>query len=161
MTSKDPYTDGTAGSPTRPTSSALTATSPSSRSPPVSVPCTVPWASSSAGEVSASSLEAWIPHLLPAAAGGWPALERGAPESIDDLRRAVPGSGPVTASQDRVRRLVQARVATLARSSLRELEEWQTALRSLANHVEDLEGRARRAVDEELGSDDLAAPDSI
>lgn len=70
------------------------------------------------------------------------------------------GSGPVTASQDRVRSLVQHKIATLARSSLRELEDWQTALRSLANHIEDLEARARRAVADQLDTHDIAPQES-
>ena len=65
------------------------------------------------------------------------------------------GQGPVTAGQARVRSLVEQKVATLARDSLRELEDWQTSLRSLANHLEDLEARARRAVAQELGTDDV------
>ena len=65
------------------------------------------------------------------------------------------GSGPLTEPQARIRALVQHKVATLARSSLRELEDWQTALRSLANHIEDLEARARRAVADDLGTDQL------
>lgn len=65
------------------------------------------------------------------------------------------GAGPLTASQERIRALVQHKVATLARSSLHELEDWQTALRSLANHIEDLEARARRAVAQELGTNDV------
>jgi hypothetical protein len=65
------------------------------------------------------------------------------------------GTGPLTAGQARIRSLVQAKVATLARSSLRELENWQTALRSLANHLEDLEARARRDIADDLDVEDV------
>jgi hypothetical protein len=64
------------------------------------------------------------------------------------------GGLPLTTSQERIRALVQHKVATLARSSLADLERWQTSLRSLANQLEDLEARARQAVAHDLDVED-------
>jgi hypothetical protein len=33
------------------------------------------------------------PHLLPAMTNGWPALERGLPQSYDEMEQAIPTSG--------------------------------------------------------------------
>jgi hypothetical protein len=58
------------------------------------------------------------------------------------------GAGPLTAPQQRVATLVQAKVETLVRHSFSDLGAWQTQLRALANQLEDLETRARAMVDE-------------
>ena len=52
------------------------------------------------------------------------------------------GTGPLTKAQERVAGLVRARVEALVRHSFRDLGQWQTMLRGVANQLEDLERRA-------------------
>ncbi|MBL8210964.1 MAG: hypothetical protein JNK87_09650 [Bryobacterales bacterium] len=47
-----------------------------------------------------------VPHLLPSMADGWVALRRGAPQSVIDMERAVPGSGVGTWLGHQVRPLL-------------------------------------------------------
>ena len=54
------------------------------------------------------------------------------------------GDGPLSQKQHAVQRLVRAKVEALVAHSLGDLATWQTQLRALANHLEDLEVRARR-----------------
>jgi hypothetical protein len=56
----------------------------------------------------------------------------------------------LTQAQQRITSLVRRRIDSLARATIDDLAEWQTKLRAMANHLEDLETRARAAVDEEL-----------
>lgn len=60
-------------------------------------------------------------------------------------------SGPLSQKQDAVRRLVSAKVDALVDHALGDLDRWQTQLRALANHLEDLQtrSRARRHPDEQ------------
>src|SRR3954471_5517409 len=62
------------------------------------------------------------------------------------------GQNPLTDAQARITGLVETKKALLVRHALEDLERWQTQLRSLANHLEDLEVRAKRAAERELGS---------
>ena len=64
----------------------------------------------------------------------------------------------VTAAQDRVKSLARHRIEALARHSFRDLEDWKTALRAVANQLETLEVRSKTAVAEELGIDQSALP---
>jgi hypothetical protein len=59
--------------------------------------------------------------------------------------------GPFSQKQDAVRRLVSAKVDALVDHALGDLDRWQTQLRALANHLEDLQtrSRARRHQDEQ------------
>lgn len=59
----------------------------------------------------------------------------------------------ITDAQRQVADLVQGRIDALASSTLNRLAEWQTTLRAMANHIEDLEARARRAAASELRTD--------
>ncbi len=61
--------------------------------------------------------------------------------------------GPLglTHAQGRITALAEQRVAALVRHSFTDLGQWQTSLRSLANQLEDLELRAKRAVADEVG----------
>ena len=52
------------------------------------------------------------------------------------------GQGPLSQKQHAVRHLVSAKVDALAGSALGDLQTWQTQLRALANHLEDLQIRA-------------------
>jgi transcriptional regulator with XRE-family HTH domain len=60
-------------------------------------------------------------------------------------------SGPLSHKQEAVRRLVSAKVDALVDHALGDLDTWQTQLRALANHLEDLQtrSRARRHEDEQ------------
>jgi hypothetical protein len=53
------------------------------------------------------------------------------------------GPLPLTEAQQRIASAVDARVEALVRHSFRDLGRWQTALRSIANQLEDLERRAK------------------
>jgi len=55
------------------------------------------------------------------------------------------GPNPLSAAQQRVTDAVEARKAALVEHALGDLQQWQTQLRTLANHLEDLETRSRRA----------------
>jgi tyrosine-protein phosphatase YwqE len=57
---------------------------------------------------------------------------------LDDL-----GPQSLTEAQQRIASAVNARVEALVRHSFRDLGRWQTALRSIANQLEDLERRAK------------------
>lgn len=57
------------------------------------------------------------------------------------------GPNPLSASQERVAEMVEQRKASLVKHALGDLKLWQTQLRALANHIEDLEARAAREVD--------------
>jgi hypothetical protein len=52
------------------------------------------------------------------------------------------GPNPLSDAQAHVAELVEARKAALVRHALGDLQQWQTQLRALANHLEDLEHRA-------------------
>ena len=67
------------------------------------------------------------------------------------------GPAPLTDAQQRVAALVQAKVAALVGHSFSDLGRWQTQLRALANHLEDLEVRARAAVRADLAPLDPSA----
>lgn len=56
----------------------------------------------------------------------------------------------LTAAQERITAMVRARIDALAGDTLSQLTDWQTTLRAMANHIEDLEARARRNVAAEL-----------
>jgi Helix-turn-helix len=56
----------------------------------------------------------------------------------------------LTQAQQRITGLVRRRIDALASATIDDLAEWQTRLRGMANQLEDLETRARGAVDEEL-----------
>jgi hypothetical protein len=56
----------------------------------------------------------------------------------------------LTEAQHRITSLVRRRIDALARATIDDLGDWQTTLRAMANHLEDLETRARRLVDDEL-----------
>jgi hypothetical protein len=51
--------------------------------------------------------------------------------------------GPLSDAQRRIVAMVNARKAQLERHALRDLQQWQTELRALANHLEDLEQRVK------------------
>lgn len=61
--------------------------------------------------------------------------------------------GPLglTQAQGRITALAKQRVAALVRHSFTDLARWQTSLRAMANHLEDLEVRAKAAVANEVG----------
>lgn len=60
----------------------------------------------------------------------------------------------LTAAQQQIVNLARHRIDALAGGAIDELTDWQTALRAMANHIEDLQARARRAVDEDLHQND-------
>lgn len=74
------------------------------------------------------------------------------------LAATVPGS--LTDAQHRIAALADQRVAALVRHAFTELGHWQTSLRSLANQLEDLEGRSKLAMASQLDVDvdDLGMP---
>lgn len=61
------------------------------------------------------------------------------------------GPAGLTAAQGRITALAGQRVAALVRHSFADLGQWQMSLRSMANHLEDLEMRAKRTVAAEVG----------
>ncbi len=67
------------------------------------------------------------------------------------------GPDGLTEAQSRIASLAGQRTAALVRQSFADLGRWQTSLRSLANHLEDLEVRAKHLVASEVGleSEDL------
>lgn len=65
------------------------------------------------------------------------------------------GPNPLSAAQQRVADLVEAKKSQLVQHTLSDLTRWQTQLRALANHLEDLEVRSERAALADLQS---AAP---
>lgn len=60
------------------------------------------------------------------------------------------GPNPLSDSQQRVTDLVAAKKAALVRSALGDLDDWATSLRSLANHLDDLNARASREAEKHL-----------
>ena len=54
------------------------------------------------------------------------------------------GPNPLSDAQQRIADAVEARKAALVRHALGDLQQWQTQLRALANHLEDLEQRSVR-----------------
>ncbi len=62
------------------------------------------------------------------------------------------GPPQLSAAQERITAMVRARIDTLASDTLGELADWHTTLRAMANHIEDLEARARRRVTAELAA---------
>ena len=60
------------------------------------------------------------------------------------------GPNPLTNAQARVTGLVETKKELLVDHALEDLGQWQMQLRALANHLEDLETRARSATHEEL-----------
>lgn len=63
------------------------------------------------------------------------------------------GPNPLSDAQHRITALVEAKKAQLVRTALGDLERWQTSLRSLANHIEDLATQAEFAANRELERD--------
>jgi hypothetical protein len=53
------------------------------------------------------------------------------------------GPNPLSDAQRKLSEAVEARKAALVEHSLGDLQQWQTQLRALANHLEDLEARSR------------------
>jgi hypothetical protein len=62
-------------------------------------------------------------------------------EFLDEL-----GSNPLSDAQQRVVDAVRTKVAALVDTALSDLDHWQQSLRSLANQLEDLAERSKRAV---------------
>lgn len=60
------------------------------------------------------------------------------------------GSNPLTDAQARVTGLVETKKALLVDHALKDLGQWQTQLRALANHLENLETRAKEETQREL-----------
>ena len=58
----------------------------------------------------------------------------------------------LTEAQQRIANLARHRIESLARATIDDLAAWQTTLRAMANQLEDLETRARAAVDDELAA---------
>lgn len=77
------------------------------------------------------------------------------------LAATVPGS--LTDAQHRIAALADQRVAALVRHAFTGLGHWQTSLRSLANQLEDLEGRSKLAMASQLDVDvdDLGMPPGV
>ena len=68
------------------------------------------------------------------------------------------GPAGLTAAQGRIASLVAHRVEAIVRNAFRELEQWQTTLRAMANQLGQLELRSKRAVADELGMAPGAVP---
>lgn len=70
------------------------------------------------------------------------------------------GPAALTSAQARITALAGQRVAALVRHSFADIGRWQTSLRAMANHLEDLETRAKWAVADEVGipSSELRLP---
>jgi hypothetical protein len=68
-------------------------------------------------------------------------------EFLDQL-----GTRALTEAQQQIANLAATRIAAIVRKSFGDLDQWQTSLRAIANHLEDLEERAKRAMsdDEEM-----------
>jgi hypothetical protein len=60
-------------------------------------------------------------------------------------------TGPLSQKQDTVANLVHAKINALVAHELATLEQWQTQLRAMANHIEDLEARAKAQLADEVG----------
>ncbi len=61
------------------------------------------------------------------------------------------GPAGLTAAQGRIAALVAHRMEALAANTFRELEQWQTTLRAMANQLGQFERRSKRAVATDLG----------
>lgn len=66
------------------------------------------------------------------------------------------GPGPLSDTQLRITRLVDAKKSALVEHAITDLTHWQTALRSLANQLEDLQERARAAARNDLAATERA-----
>ena len=64
----------------------------------------------------------------------------------------------LTLAQGRIASLVNHRVEAIARNTFKGIGRWQTSLRSIANQLEDLEARAKRAVADDTGIDRSELP---
>jgi hypothetical protein len=62
-------------------------------------------------------------------------------EFLDQL-----GTRALTDAQHQIANLASARITEIVRKSVGDLDQWQISLRSIANHLEDLEARATRAL---------------
>lgn len=69
---------------------------------------------------------------------------------LDSFLEAL-GPAGLTAAQGRIASLVAHRVEAIVRDTFRNLGEWQTSLRAMANQLGQLEVRAKRAVAKEVG----------
>jgi len=67
------------------------------------------------------------------------------------------GPNPLSDAQQRVVDLVTTKKAALVRTAVGDLDQWQTSLRALANHLEDLSAQADRAATRELRVDPRTA----
>ncbi len=65
-------------------------------------------------------------------------------EFLDQL-----GTRALTDAQQQIANLAAARIAAIVRESFGDLDQWQTSLRSIANHLEDLERHAKDATPRE------------
>jgi hypothetical protein len=63
------------------------------------------------------------------------------------------GPTELTGAQQQIVDLVRHRTAALAHHGLGDFAQWQTQLRAIANHLEDLEARSRRAAATDFGLD--------
>jgi hypothetical protein len=72
------------------------------------------------------------------------AMELRLREFLDQL-----GTRALTEAQQQIANLAAARTAAIVRRSFGGLDQWQTSLRSIANHLEDLERRAKDAISRE------------
>jgi len=68
------------------------------------------------------------------------------------------GPAGLTKAQGRIASLVAHRVEAIVRNTFRELEDWQTTLRAMANQLGQLELRSKRAVVDEMGVEPGALP---
>ena len=72
------------------------------------------------------------------------AMELRLREFLDQL-----GTQALTDAQQQIANLAATRIAEIVRRSFGDLDQWQTSLRSIANHLEDLERRAKDAISQE------------
>jgi hypothetical protein len=72
------------------------------------------------------------------------AMELRLREFVDQL-----GTRALTDAQQQIANLAATRIAAIVRTSFGDLDQWQTSLRSIANHLEDLERRAKDAIGQE------------
>jgi len=71
---------------------------------------------------------------------------------LDSFLEAL-GPAGLTAAQGRITSLVTTRVEALVREAFRDLSRWQTSLQAMANQLQQLEIRSKRAVADEAGID--------
>jgi hypothetical protein len=67
------------------------------------------------------------------------------------------GPNPLSDAQARITGLVETQKELLVHHALKDLEQWQTRLRSLANQLEDLQVRAKHAAERELAKETKSA----